>query len=344
MARIVYVGRLFEGSSAVARAEALEALGHQVTRLDSHPAEPGLRRLQAGLRRKTGLGPAHPANGALVAAVGAQRAEVLWVDKGLNVTRAALEAAAGLRPGLIRIHYSLDDHRIPGNRSVDLVRALPAYDLAVTTKSFNLDWLAAAGARRPHMSWQGFDPAVHRPPGPGEADATLAGRIVLVGAWEPERAELTETMARAGLPVTVLSAWKQWEASARRCPALEWRRWEVYGRAYALAIGSAAVALGVLRRAATDLHTQRSVEIPACGTALLAERTDEHAALFREGAEAEFYASVPEAVEKARGLLADPIRREQLAAAGRARCLEGGYSWVERVRQILEAAGASGAA
>lgn len=337
MARIVYVGRMFEGSSAAFRARSLERLGHEVHALECHPPEPGPLRLVRGLRRRHGLGPSHPVNAALVAAVAARRPELLWVDKGLHVSAAALRAARAAAPGLRSVHYSLDDYRIPGNRSHDMLAALPEYDLVVTTKSYDLEWLRAHGARRPFMSWQGYDEEIHRPPGPGEADPSLAGRVVLIGGWEAERAAAAEALAAAGVPVSALSPQRQWEDSVRRCPALDWRRWEVYGRAYAVALGSGAIGLGVLRKVAADLHTQRSVEIPACGVALLAERTSEHLALFEEGVEAEFYGSLPECVQKARALLADPARLARLAEAGRRRCLAGGYAWTDRVRQILEA-------
>jgi spore maturation protein CgeB len=335
VARIVYVGSLFEGSSAAFRAESLRRLGHDVVALEGYPPEPAVARIRGGLRRRLGVGGAHRINEVIVEAVKAQASDVLWVDKGLNVTRDALVAVREARPAVIAVHYSLDDYRIPGNTSRDMREALPAYDLVVTTKSFNLEWLRERRVRRPFMSWQGFDETVHTPPGPGERDASLEGRIVMVGAWERERAEIVEALAAAGLPVTVLSVWKQWASAVRACPSVDWRRWQTYGRAYSVAIGSAAIALGVLRKQASDLHTQRSVEIPACGTALLAERTVEHEALFLDGVEAEFFGTPSECVEKARTLLRDPDRRARLARAGRERCLRGGYSWTDRVRQIL---------
>lgn len=335
MARIVYIGLLFEGSSAAFRAESLRRLGHDVQAIEGCPAEPGILRIRGGLRRRFQLGPPHVINDAIVTAVREQAADVLWVDKGLNVSASTLMSARKARRDLISIHYCLDDYRIPGNTSRDLRQALSRYDLVVTTKSFNVQWLRDHGARRPLMSWQGYDESTHRPPESGEVDPSLDGRIVLVGAWERQRAEVAAALAEAGLPVSVLSQWTQWAAVAKRCSSLEWRRWEVYGRAYAVAIGSAAVALGVLRKTASDLHTQRSVEIPACGTALLAERTSEHQALFLEGAEAEFFGSVPECVTKARALLSDPVARLRIARAGRSRCQRDGYSWTERVKRIL---------
>ena len=57
--------------------------------------------------------------------------------------------------------------------------------------------------------------------------------------------------------------------------------------------------------------------------------------LFREGVEAEFFASDAELIEKCRHYLAHPDERERIAQAGRRRCLESGYFETDRVREVL---------
>jgi spore maturation protein CgeB len=72
------------------------------------------------------------------------------------------------------------------------------------------------------------------------------------------------------------------------------------------------------------------------GTFLLAERTGMHQQLFDEGTEAEFFSSDEEMVDKTRFYLQHDEARQQIAAAGRARCERSGYSSVELLRKIVE--------
>jgi spore maturation protein CgeB len=85
-----------------------------------------------------------------------------------------------------------------------------------------------------------------------------------------------------------------------------------------------------------ETTTTRSFEIPACGAFMLAERTKEHLELFKEEKEAEFFFSRKELVEKVHYYLEHPQKRKDIAAAGRKRCVNSGYSFQDRLKDILE--------
>ncbi len=78
------------------------------------------------------------------------------------------------------------------------------------------------------------------------------------------------------------------------------------------------------------------MQIPACGTLLLAERTDEHQELFEEGKEAEFFGDDEELREKIKYYLNHPAERDRIAAAGRDRCVKNDYTYQGRLRTVFE--------
>ena len=71
---------------------------------------------------------------------------------------------------------------------------------------------------------------------------------------------------------------------------------------------------------------------------MLAERTDEHLALFEEGIEAEYFDSNEELLDKVRYYLSHEDERKRIAAAGRERCVRSGYSNEDRLSKMLETA------
>ena len=207
------------------------------------------------------------------------------------------------------------------------------YDVFFTTKSYNVPELEAMGCKRCEYLGNAFDPHTHRPVDVSENDGRRKP-VGFVGCWEPKRANSIRFLVESGIPVCVWGhTWKRWRF---RHPLLEMRCQDVMGDQYAATLCSFEIALCFLRKANRDLQTTRSVEIPACGVFMLAERTDEHLELFEEGKEAEFFDCDEELVEKAKHYLAHPAQRRRIAAAGRQRCLESGYSHHDRLREMLK--------
>ena len=65
----------------------------------------------------------------------------------------------------------------------------------------------------------------------------------------------------------------------------------LYSEDYSKSFQAFKISLCFLRKINYDQQTTRTVEIPACGGFMIAERTAEHKAMFEEGKEAEFFSS-----------------------------------------------------
>ena len=184
------------------------------------------------------------------------------------------------------------------------------------------------------MVGNGFDPEAFRPLTITSSDVErLGGDIGFVGTYERDRATLVLRLAEAGLRVRV---WGDgWRALGRHPANLRIENRALDFDDYAKACSAFKINLGFLRKLNRDQQTTRSVEVPACGGFMLAERTDEHAALFEEGKEAEFFSGADELIEKSLRYLADDAKRAAIARRGHERCVSSGYSNAARLRQAF---------
>jgi hypothetical protein len=345
--KVLYVGDIGAGGTCLQRLQALQDLGHDVMPVNTAPhgrprvarallSRLGWRLFRAGLRTPGPLDLAG-VNARILAACRTEAPDVLWIDKGLMIEAETLSAAKTLRPSCRILGYSPDDMGGRHNQSHQFLAHLTLYDCFFTTKSYGVPELLALGCPRVEFVGNAFDPSLHRPIEIGEDDRSRwGGSVGFAGTWERARNDSLLRLARAGYPVTVWG--NGWREHAQRGRNLSVRGPTQFGENYARIICATDINLCFLRKLNRDRQATRSIEIPACGAFTLAERTDEHLALFEEGKEAEFFAPDEELVEKADYYLANPALRRKIAVAGRDRCLRSGYSNQSRLRCMLERA------
>lgn len=336
--KILYVGELREGRTANQRMLAQVDLGHAVIGIDSFldTVNNPLELLYLKFRHRIG----HPkdvndVNIKIARRAAEQRFDVLWLDKALTVTKETLDIFRKDNPGAACVFYSGDDMLNPQNQSRYYVEALPHYDIHFTTKSYNVTELEAMGCQRVVYVGNAYDPKTHRPVHLSSSDMERFGSDVgFVGGYEQDRWVHIRRLAHAGLQIRVAgSFWERADASA--IPGLSFAFGDLRGEDYAKAICATKVNLCFLRKANRDLETTRSVEIPACGGFMLAERTEEHRALFEEGREAEYFETFDELLDKARYYVCHDAERSKIAMAGHARCTISGYSAHDRMSFML---------
>jgi hypothetical protein len=349
--KILYVGELAPSTRSAQRARALRALGHRLTTI-SHALEsldgrpPAATLLERACYRLGWPLDLAGLNRQLAAALEQGPYDLLWVECGRALWPATLAELRRRAPDLPALLFSEDDLFLPHNRSRFQSACLPLYDLVVTTKRRNLvdGELARLGARRVHYEPKSYDPELFKPREVSPAERRAYGApIGFVGSYEEPRAEALVALAEAGLSVRVFgNGWGRLRGAPRQL-CLEGR--PLLAREYALSIAACDLSLGFLRHKNRDQHTDRSIEIPAAGGLLLAERSGEHQDLFAEGREALYFAGAGELVEVARAALADPKRSAAIRRAGRQRVLELNLEHQGACARILAAlAAACGAA
>jgi len=219
------------------------------------------------------------------------------------------------------------------------LRCLPLFDRNFFYRRVNCDEALAAGARHAQVLMPYFIPALDRPMALTAADMARFGcDVVFAGHHEADGRELlVRRLVHAGLHVRLWGG-NTWTPEVLGDlhstlgpvePAL--------GDDYRKALCGAKICLCLLSRVNRDTYTRRCFEIPACGKIMLAERTDDLMALFREDEEACFFSSPDELVEKALWLMNNPDLRERIAKAGMRRVWAGGHSVESRCRELMAA-------
>jgi len=338
--RILFVGDLNSHARSYQRCRAFGDLGHDVCALSTRsiPTLPGITAkasLCTRIRWRLGYPPDKVNVNAQIVKVAREREfDLLWIEKGLMIRPSTLDKVRDANPRTILSFCSEDDMYARHNQSAYFRRCLPKYDFVFTTKSYNVQELPQIGARCVVFVGKAYDRATHRPVSVDEKDQQrLGAEVIFVGSYEEDRANYMLSLAENGLPVRVWgNGWQNWQG---RHPNLIIEGQPVYGEDYVRALCASKIGLCFLSKINRDLQTDRTMEIPACGTFMLAERTREHLSLFEEGREAEFFGSQEELCVKVRYYLAHEDKRQQIAAAGRKRCVTSGYSHHDRLAYML---------
>lgn len=235
--------------------------------------------------------------------------------------------------GIGRLNYLTDDPWNPAHRTTWFMQALPLYDHVFSPRRANIPDLQELGCRA--VSWLPFAyaPELHYPESAtDEREKELyAADVVFAGGADANRMDHLAALIREGFSVALYGGyWNRFPATR-----LVWR-----GHADPLtlrkAIGTAKVALCLVRRANRDGHSMRTFEVPAIGACMLVEDTLEHREIFgQEGNAAIYFGSLSEMIEKVRWLLGNDAERERLARAVHQLIAGGNHTYQERLASML---------
>jgi spore maturation protein CgeB len=330
--KLLYVAGDFRGSTTRDRKRGLEEAGLDLVELDSSPWIYKPNRIWRGIHHRVHTGPLiWGLNRAILETAAREKPQVVWIDRGVWVMPNTIEILQS--KGAKVVHYT-PDPAISFHATPSFLKSIPRFDLIFTTKKWEMDLYRQHGARNLVHSPKSACPSRTRPlqPSPDERK-TYETDLVFIGHAE---AHYVETIRRilALLPGLSLKIWGAWGKAVKAHPELApyWQGRGAFGDEYAKALTSAKIGLGLLTKLVPETETARTFEIPACGTLLLAERTDSHLSLFQEGEEAEYFDSPEEAAEKIRLYLTDENRRERVALAGYRRFIESDYTTARYMR------------
>src|SRR5580658_213774 len=355
--KILFLGQIGLGQTSLMRMRAFERLGHTVRGV--HTVEPWTR--ASWLKRQVQR---HLQRGSIVDEINRSvlrsacefRPDLVWAEKQEFLRAETIEELRKLDARCV--HFTPDPYfSLDWKRTLLMDQALGVFDALVYCKSYEREQYEMLAKPVVYMPL-GYCDETHRPLLSKDTRCNCA--VGFLGGWEPRRERLLHAIAAAGVDVKIwgeywdflrdgkwtlrrhiilhqLSGGDYFRFQRDELLARVHQGGEVYEDDYARALTGAKISIGFLRKAWPDQHTTRTFEIPACGSMLLADRTQEHQEFFEEGKEAEFFDSCEELVEKAKFYCTDESARKRIATAGYRRCKEGRYAYVHRLSTVLDA-------
>jgi len=336
VAKLLYIGETWEGSTCRDRMLALQSLGNEIVPFDTTRYYVAGPRLLRSIAHRTNIGlSVLRINKGLQSFISRMRSvDYVWVDRGKWISPNTLKRIKE-KFRIPIIHYT-PDPQLFYHRSQLFDSSIPEYDLLFTTKRFELAEYKRRGARKVVLTFPAFEKTRFFPRTPSEeARERYESDILLVGHYENHYAHCLAVAAQSNSRVRVWGP--HWIRNRRRHKR---SRFEIsgegiWGEEYPQALCSTKIALGLLSKYIPETVTTRTVEIPACGVFMLGERTGDHLTLFEEGKEAEFFDSDEELFDKLRYYLIHENERIRIGSAGRDRCLRSGYSNHDRLREMM---------
>jgi spore maturation protein CgeB len=354
--KILFLGEIGLGQTSRMRMRAFARLGHVVHGVNT--VEPWKRAswLARQTQRRLQSGPIiEVINSSILTIARTFDPQIVWCEKQEYLRSDTIEDLQKL--GTKLIHFTPDPYfTLSWKRTRIMDAALTAFDLLVYCKSYERHAYEAVGRSIVYMPL-GFCDEIHRSRPSNDPRWNCAAGFL--GGWEPRRERLLHAIAATGANVKIWGEYWDFLRDGRWTPrrhlilhqlargdayhfhrdetlARAYQGGEVYACDYARALSGAKIGLGFLRKICSDQHTTRTFEIPACGSMLLADRTDEHQEFFEEGKEAEFFDSDEELLEKVKFYIHNDATRARIAAAGYRRCISGHYAYICRLAAALD--------
>lgn len=337
--RILTVSHNWQGANDYSFVRAFRRAGHSVLVVSDQDFIPsGLRNRGLRLARRV-LQPLLVADyqTALIDAAARFKPELLFIYKGAYVKAETIAVIKRLGTIAVNVYPDIGF----SSQSPYLEAAMAQYDAVFTTKSFRIPYMNdKLGARNVTFMPHAFDPEIHcAQPLEEEERSRYASDVVFIGTWSPKKGALLEHLRQA-LPDIDLKIWGGLWEQASPILAGSLQGGSLVGVEYAKGLQAAKIVLACLVESGADSTqgdqtTARTFEIPAVGSFMLHERTEEANGFFEEGRECEMFGDTDELVAKIRYYLDHESERKSIARAGCSRAHQSGYDYDTRVATVL---------
>lgn len=345
--KILVVGDGHSAIHEVAVVDAFKKLGHEVEPFywqSYFNSQTPVVRLWQRVQNKFLIGPVlNKLNADLIEAATKFEPKLIFIYRGTHITPRTISRIKKRLPGCVVYGYNNDDPFAGGHPPWlwrHFLKSVPRYDLVFAYRHHNLDDFIKIGAKRVELLRSWYIPELNHV-------IALSGMdkfkydcdVVFVGHYENDgRLEFLEEISRNGYDLRLFGPPYEWNHLLVKSKELKHLAPVnlVWNDEYNKALCGAKIALCFFSKLNRDTYTRRCFEIPATGTLLLSEYSDDIASLYQAGGEADFFKNKEEMIWKIKLYLSDDNLRSHVSANGNQRVINDGHDIVSRMARVLD--------
>ena len=258
-----------------------------------------------------------------------------FITTGLAPVLAATLDNIG-RQGIKRMCFLTDDPWNPTHSAKWFFKALPFYDIVFSPRKANIADLRSAGCKRAEYLPFAYDPELFFPERTDDADRVRDYRsdVVFAGGADADRVPYMSALIEAGFNLSLYgSYWERFSQTRKHTKG------QASVSTVRMAMAHAKICLCLVRRQNRDGNCMRTFEVPAVGSCMLCEYTEEHREIFgADGQAVVYFSTINEMVDKTQWLLAHPEERNRIARSGHLLITRGEHTYADRLKQMLNVA------
>lgn len=345
--KILVVGDGHSAIHEVAVVEAFIKLGHQVEAFYWTHYFQSNSRIDGFWKRfqnKFIFGPViNKLNSDLISLVIKFKPDFIFIYRGTHVFSQTLIKIKKSLLNCIIYGYNNDDPFAKGHPQWlwrHFIKAVPKYDLIFAYRHHNLNDFLRIGAKKVELLRSWYISSINHPVMLSDLDkAKYECDVVFIGHYEDDgRFEYLEEIVRNGYNLRLFGPGYEWNHILLKSELLKKLAPInlVWNEEYNKAIAGSKIALCFLSKLNRDTYTRRCFEIPATGTLLLSEYSDDLLTIYRKGEEADFFKSKDEMIDRIKFYLSNSIQCKQVAINGHKRVISDGHDIVSRMKYVLE--------
>ncbi|MCF8196963.1 MAG: glycosyltransferase [Polynucleobacter sp.] len=269
--------------------------------------------------------------------------KLIFIYRGTHIYPQTITAIRKLLPECKIFGYNNDDPFGDGHPPWlwrHFLKGVPGYDLMFAYRIQNLLDFKKIGVKRTELlrSWylpyQNYFVNLN-----DDEKVRYECDIVFIGHFEKDgRLEHLEEIVKNGYKLRLFGPGYEWNRILEKSPVLYHLApvHLIWGNEYNKAICGAKIALCFFSKLNHDTYTRRCFEIPAAGSLLLSEYSEDLASLYKASEEADFFKTKEEMIKKIKFYLDNDNIRISVSKKGAQRARNDGYDIDSRMARVLD--------